>query len=44
MDVGSVLDKLADPSGFQVRQAAKQQDFCEVPIFIPILGDTNILC
>lgn len=44
MDVGSVLDKLAEPSGFQVRQTAQQQDFCGVPIFIPVLGDTNILC
>lgn len=44
MDVGSILGKLAGPSGFQVRQAAQQEDFCEVPIFIPILGNTNTLC
>lgn len=25
--VGSIFDKLAEPSGFQVRQAAQQQDF-----------------
>lgn len=44
MGISSILDKLAEPRTFQIRQAAPQLDFCGLPLLIPILGDTNILC